>query len=79
MKNYDESVEIYHNPNWIYTTDHPHRNLIIGGSGSGKSNMLLDLTKNKRNDIIYLSVKDPLESKYHLLINGRGKVGIKKI
>ena len=32
MKNieYDESVEINHNPNWPYIPDHPYRILIIG-------------------------------------------------
>ena len=30
-------------------------------------------------DKIYLYVKDPFESKYQLLINGRKKVGIKEI
>ena len=38
MENYDQSVEINHNPNWHYILDDPHRILIIGGSGSGKSN-----------------------------------------
>ena len=38
MENYDQSVEINHNPNWPYNLDDPHRILIIGGSGSGKSN-----------------------------------------
>ena len=40
--------------------------------------MLLNLTKHQRRDIdkIYLYVKDPLESKYSLLINGREKLGI---
>ena len=33
MKNYDESVEINHNPNCSYIPDHPDRILIIGGSG----------------------------------------------
>ena len=39
--------------------------------------MLLKLTKHQRPDIdkIYLHVKDPFESKYQLLINGRAKVG----
>ena len=41
MKNYDESVKISHNPNWPYIPDHPYRTLIIGGLGSGKTNMLL--------------------------------------
>ena len=37
MKNYDESVEISHNPNWSHIPDHPYRTLIIGDSGSGKT------------------------------------------
>ena len=78
IKNYDESVEINHNPNWPYIRDHPYRILIIGGSGSGKINVLLNFIKHQRPDIdkIYLCVKDPLESKYQLLVNGREKVGI---
>ena len=28
-----------HNTNWPYIPDHPYRILIIGGSGSGKTNM----------------------------------------
>ena len=73
MKNYDQSVEINHNPNWSYILDHPYRILIIGGSE------LLNLIKHQRPDIDkrYLYVKDPFESKYQLLINGREKVGIK--
>ena len=82
MGNYDQSFEINHNPNWSYIPDHPYSILIIDGSGSGKTNVLLNLIKNQRPDIdkIYLYVKDPLESKYQLLIiNGREKVGIKKL
>ena len=40
LKNYDESVEIYHNLNWRDIPDHPNRILIIGGSGSGNTNVL---------------------------------------
>ena len=57
MENYDQSVEINHNSNWPYITDHPYRILIIGGSGSGKTNVLLHLIKkSQRPDIekIYL-------------------------
>ena len=32
-----------HNENWPYIPDHPYRILIIGGSGSGKTNTLLNL------------------------------------
>ena len=66
MKNYDESVEIKHNPNWPYIPNHPYRILIIIGSGTGKNNILLNLIKHQRPDIekIYLYIKDPFESKY---------------
>ena len=37
MKNYDESIETNHNPNWSYIPDHPCTILIISGSGSGKT------------------------------------------
>ena len=78
MKKYDQSVEIKHNANWPYIPDNPYRILIIGGSGSEKTNALLNLIKNQRPDIdrIFLYVKDPFESKYQLLFNGRKKVGI---
>ena len=60
MKNYDQSVEINHNPNWPYILNHPYRILIIVGSGSGKTNVLLNLIKHQRPyiDKIYLYVKD---------------------
>ena len=76
MKNYDQSVEINHNLNWPYITDHCYRILIIGVSGSGKTNVLLNLIKHQRPDIerIYLYVKDLLESKYQFLINRGEKV-----
>ena len=42
--------------------------------------MLLNLIKSQQPDVdkIYLYHKDPLESKYKLLLNGREKVGIQK-
>ena len=78
-KYYDESVEINHNQNCPYVPDHPYRIFNIGGSGSGKTNVLLNLIKQQRPyiDKIYLYVKDPFESKYQLLINGREKVDFK--
>ena len=71
MKNCDQLVEINLNLNWPYIPDLPYRVLIIGGSGSGKTNMLLNLTKHQRPDIdkIYLHVEDSFVSKYQLLIN----------
>ena len=43
--------------------------------------MLLNLIKHQRSytDKIYLCVKDPFESKYQLLINGREKLWIKTL
>ena len=46
MKSYDELFKINHNPNWNYIPDYPYRILIIGGSGSGKTKVLLNLIKN---------------------------------
>ena len=79
MKNDDQSIEKNHNMNWLYIPDHPYRILIISGSGSSKTNALLNLIKNQQWNIdkIYLYVKDTFESKYQLLIKGREKVGIK--
>ena len=78
VKNYNQSVEIKHNPNWLYIPDHPYRILIIGRLGSGKTNVLLNLIKKQGPDIdkIYLYVKDPFKSKYQLLINGSEKLEI---
>ena len=58
-----------HNNKWPYIPDHPYRVLITGGSGSGKTNALLDLVK-KQDDIdeIYSYVKDLSEPKYKFLI-----------
>ena len=66
-----------HNPNWPYIPDHPYRILIIGGSGSGKTNLLLNLIENQPDiDKIYLYAKDPYESKHQYLINKRVSAGI---
>ena len=64
MKKHDESVAINHNPVWPYIPDHPHIISIINGSGSDKTNVLLNLIKHQRPDVdkIYLYAKDPYES-----------------
>ena len=61
-----------------YIPDHPYRILIIGGSGSGKTNTLLNLI-NKQKDIdkIYLYAKDLSEPMYEYLIKYRENDGIK--
>ena len=81
IKNFDQSVEINHNPNWPYISEHSYRILIIGGSRSGRTDVILNLIKHHRPNIdkIYLYIKDPVESKYQLLINRREKVGIENL
>ena len=81
MKKYDHSVEINLNPNLPYILDHPYRIFNIGGSVSGKTNVLLNLIKQQRPNIdkIYLYVKGPFESKYQLLINGTENVRIENL
>ena len=50
MKNYDKSVRINHNLNWLYIPNHLYRILIIGGSGPIKTNVLLNIIKHQRPD-----------------------------
>ena len=80
MINFDDYTNeniIEHNSKRPYIPDHPYRILIIGGSGSGKTNALLNLINNQRDiDKIYLYAKDPYEKKYQYLINKREKVGL---
>ena len=57
-----------HNLKWPYIPDHPYRILIIGGSGSGKTNALFILIGYQNDydnaiDKIYLYGKDPYETK----------------
>ena len=76
MINFDEYTnenKIEHNSKWPYIPDHPYRILFIGGSGSGKTNALLNLLNNQPDiDKIYLYAKDPYEAQY--LINKREKL-----
>ena len=67
-----------HNLNWPYIPDHQYRILIIGGSGTGKTNALLNLTNNQQDiDKIYHYAKYPYEDKYQYVINKRESVGLK--
>ena len=83
MINFDDYVnenKIKHNQKWPYIPDHPYRMLIIGGSGSGKTNALLTLMNNQPDiDKIYLYAKDPYEAKYQFLINKREITGLKHL
>ena len=66
-----------HNEKWPYIPDHPYRILIIGGSGSGKTNALLNLINEQYNiDRIYLYAKDLSEPKYEYLIKKQENAGI---
>ena len=81
MINFDEYTNenrTKHNKNWPYIPDHPYRILIIGGSGSGKTNALLNLINNQPDiDKIYLYAKDLYEPKYQFLINKIESIGLK--
>ena len=85
MINFDDYVNEHktelelrsHNKNWPYIPDTPYRILIIGGSGSGKTNVLLNLIENQPDtDKIYLYAKDPYEAKCQYLIIKIESVGI---
>ena len=57
MINFDDYVNEHkteHYNIWSYIPDNPYRILIIGGSGSGKTNLLLNLIENQPHiDKIY--------------------------
>ena len=67
MFNLDDITTKNDNKNWLY------RKLIIGPSGSGEINYLLNSIQKDNNiiDKIYLYTKDLEESKYQLLIKKR--------
>ena len=67
-----------HNEKWPYIPDHPYRILIIGGSVSGKPNVLFNLINEKIEiDKIYLYARDLSKPKYEYLIKKRKDEGIK--
>ena len=61
-----------HNEKWPYIPDHPYRIIIIGGSGSGRTNALLNLIKEQDYhdviDKISLYAKDLNKTKYQFFI-----------
>ena len=69
-----------HNEKWSYIPHHSYKILIIGGSGSGKTNTLLTLV-HEQNDIdkIYLYARDLNELKYKVLIKKHKDAGIKHL
>ena len=68
------------NEKWPYIPDHLYRIIIIGGSGSGKTNTLINLI-NEQDDIdkIYLYARDLNKPKYKILIKKRKDAGIKHL
>ena len=64
MINFDDYVNenrTEHNRKWPYMLDHPYRILIIGGSGSRKTNVLLNLIENQPDiNEIYFYAKECL-------------------
>ena len=82
MINFDDQAnenKAQHNAKWPYIPDHPYRILIIGGSGSGKTNALWNLINNKPDiDKTHLYAKDPSEAKHQFLIRKRESVSLKR-
>ena len=69
-----------HNEKWRYIPDHPHKIKIIGGSGSGKTNPLINLINEQNNiDKIYLYARDLSGPKHEYLIKKYEDVGIKHV
>ena len=75
-----------HNAYWPEIPNHPNRILIVGISGSGKTNALLLISRQSDFDKIYIYAQIyfylliylyPQEAKYQLLINKRESAGIK--
>ena len=83
MINFDDYVnenKTEHNKNRSYIPDHPYRILIIGSSGSEKTNALINLI-NEQNDTdkTYLYARDLNKPKYEYLIKKLEDVGIKHV
>ena len=71
---YTNETKTEHNSKWSHFSNHPYRIVIVGGSGSGKTNALQNIINNQPDtDKIYLYAKDPYEAKYQYLINKREK------
>ena len=50
MINFDDYTNVdktEHNPKWLYIPDNPYKILVIGGTGLGNTNVLLNLINNQ--------------------------------
>ena len=67
-----------HNLNWAQIPDHPYIILIIGSSGSEKTNSFFNLISQQPDiDNIYLYAKDPDKAKYKFPSNKRESTSLK--
>ena len=74
MINFDDFAnenKTQHNQKSSYIPDHPYRILIIGSSGSEKTNALLTLINNQPD-----VHKDSYEAKYQFLYNKKESTGL---
>ena len=83
MINFDDYAndkKAEHNLKQPHIPNHPYRILKIGGSGSGKTNELLNLINNKPDIYkIHLYAKDPYKAEYQFLIKKKRKCRIKAV
>ena len=81
MINFDDHTnenKTEHNPKLPYIPGNLYTILIIGGSGSARTNALLNLINNQLDiDKIYLYAKYLYEAKYQYFIKKREKIGLK--
>ena len=68
---YTNENKIEHNSKWPYIPDHPYRILIVGGSGSEKTNAFLNLINNQPDiDKIYIDkIYKDIDKKIHMKQN----------
>ena len=81
MVNFDDVVKENikeHNPIWPQLPDHIYRILIVGASGSRKTNLLFNLINQQLDiDKIYSYAKDLSGSKYQFLVKKRESTDLK--
>ena len=68
--NFTGDDEIAHNLNWLWIPDHPYGVITMEGSGSGKTDTLINLIKFEDNDYDY-----DIIAKIHFTLIGVGCLG----